>query len=444
MKSWLGTIGFTLGYSLLIAAPITLAEPEPNDSAEASRRLKPSLPLNELRTFADVFDQIKNAYVEEVSDQELLENAIIGMLNNLDPHSDYLKPEAFEDLQVNTTGEFGGLGIEVTVKDGYIKVVAPMDDTPAAKGGIQPGDLIIMIDGESTRDLGLTEAVEKMRGKAGTAITLKIAREGTDEPFDLELTRAVIQVASVKQRELEPGFGYLRISHFQVDTGEDAKKALRKLIDSSEKPLQGLVLDLRNNPGGVLQAGVAVSDLFLDEGLVVYTQGRLTTSDLKFNAKPGQILPDTPIVVLVNSGTASASEIVAGALQDHQRAIIMGTTTFGKGSVQTVLPLHNQRALKLTTARYFTPEGRSIQASGIVPDIVVGHAKVSEIADTMQQSEASLRGHLEQSSDNEKRSKKDAKKASTTKKSDEPPLITRDYQLYQALTLLKGLNIVRR
>ncbi len=390
------------------------------------------LPLNELRTFADVFDRIKQAYVEEVDDSTLLENAIKGMLSELDPHSAYLQPEAYQDLQINTTGEFGGLGIEVGMEEGFVKVITPIDDTPAQKAGVLAGDLIIKLDETPVKGMTLNEAVKAMRGKPGSVIKLTILRQGLDKPIEIEVTRAIIHVRS---RLLEPGYGYVRLSQFQLQTGPNLEKAIDKLKAESKIPLRGIILDLRNNPGGVLQAAVDVCDLFLDSGLIVYTKGRLPDSEMQFSATPGDILNGLPIVVLINGGSASASEIVAGALQDHQRAVIMGTTSFGKGSVQTVLPLHDNRALKLTTARYYTPNGRSIQAKGIVPDIKVENATLKKMAKQHLVREADLSGHLENpgNTDAEKKTETPSQHLEET-----------DYQLYEALNLLKALNVVTR
>ncbi|MDX1694342.1 MAG: S41 family peptidase [Ketobacteraceae bacterium] len=426
------------------AEPVSEESTEENseDASEETQGETPPekgvLPLNELRTFADVFDRIKQAYVEEVDDKTLLENAIKGMLTELDPHSAYLKPDAYEDLQINTTGEFGGLGIEVGMEDGYVKVITPIDDTPAAEAGVMAGDLIIKLDDTQVKGMTLAEAVKLMRGKPGSDIVLTIIREGVDKPLEITVTRAIIQVQSVKRRLLEKGFGYVRLSQFQVHSGPDMEKAIEQLRKENKGALNGIVLDLRNNPGGVLQAAVDVADLLLEEGLVVYTKGRLADSQMKFSATPGDLLDGMPVVVLINGGSASASEIVAGALQDHKRAVIMGTTSFGKGSVQTVLPLHNDRALKITTARYYTPDGRSIQAQGIEPDIVVENAKLTKIKFGEFVKESELSGHLE-NTDSEDKPKKSGKGKESTKKA---PLEETDYQLYEALNLLKALNVV--
>ncbi|PIE40810.1 MAG: peptidase S41 [Gammaproteobacteria bacterium] len=448
MPSRLVTRGLAFALSLSLQSAPVLADSanqqgkSPTSSVTAGQAIKDGqeqgvLPLNELRTFADVFDRIKQAYVEEVDDKTLLENAVKGMLTELDPHSAYLQPDAYKDLQINTTGEFGGLGIEVGMEDGYVKVITPIDDTPAAKAGVMAGDLIVKIGNTQVKGLSLSEAVKHMRGKPGTDIVLTVVREGIDKPLEISVTRAVIQVQSVKQRMLAPDFGYIRLSQFQVHTGQDMEKAINHLIKKNKRPLKGIVLDLRNNPGGVLQAAVDVSDLLLEEGLVVYTKGRLADSQMKFSATPGDMLDRMPVVVLINGGSASASEIVAGALQDHKRAVIMGTTSFGKGSVQTVLPLHNNRALKITTARYYTPDGRSIQAQGIEPDIVVENAKLTKLKYGSFAKEADLSGHLANPDEDGNNADKQPHAGSGKK-----PLEETDYQLYEALNLLKALNVV--
>ena len=424
-----------LALGLMLGSPTLLAAEAVEVPAVEAVNGKAPLPLEELRTFAEVMDRIKAAYVEPVDDKTLLENAIKGMLGNLDPHSAYLEPEAFAELQESTSGEFGGLGIEVGTEDGFIKVVSPIDDTPASKAGIQPGDLIVKIDGQPTKGLSLMEAVDKMRGKAGSKINLTLVREG-GKPFDVELTRAVIKVKSVRSQLLEDGYGLIRISQFQVNTGEEVGKALAKLRKDNGQKLRGLVLDLRNNPGGVLQAAVEVADHFLKKGLIVYTEGRIANSELRFNADPADASEGVPLVVLINGGSASASEIVAGALQDHKRGVLMGTDSFGKGSVQTVLPLNNDRALKLTTALYFTPNGRSIQAQGIVPDIEVARAKLTREDGGELIKEADLAGHLGNGNGG-------ADKPSGSKQQKAPRPQDDDYQLSQALNLLKGLNVTR-
>ena len=430
-----------LALALLLGAPTLLASDNTEDKLNVapSSAAKAPLPLDELRTFAEVMDRIKAAYVEPVDDKTLLENAIKGMLSNLDPHSAYLEPEAYAELQESTSGEFGGLGVEVGIEDGFIKIISPIDDTPASKAGIQPGDLIIKIDGQPTKGLNMSESVDKMRGKIGSKIVLTIVREGAP-PFDVELVRAVIKVKSVKSQLLDEHYGYLRISQFQVNSGEEVGKALASLKKQNDgNKLRGIILDLRNNPGGVLQAAVEVTDHFLTKGLIVYTKGRIANSELRFSADPEDASNGVPLVVLINGGSASASEIVAGALQDHKRAVLMGTDSFGKGSVQTVLPLNNERGLKLTTALYYTPNGRSIQAQGIVPDIVVRRAKITSEQDSENFKEADLAGHLGNGNGG-------ADKPSNGKSKGPAPLPRPqddDFQLSQALSLLKGLSVTR-
>ncbi len=395
-----------------------------------------ALPVDDIRTFVEVFTKVKKDYVEPVDDATLLEGAIKGMLQGLDPHSSYLDEASYLALQEGTSGEFGGLGIEVGMEDGFIKVISPIDDTPAEKAGIQSGDLIIRLDETPLKGLSLNDAVNRMRGEPGTAITLTIVREEEEKPLSVTIIRDVIKVKSVRTRTLEPGFGYLRISHFQTHTARDARAGLRRLKKENNNRLNGLVLDLRNNPGGILNAAVAVSDLFLRKGLIVYTEGRIEDSKLKFHAKPSDLLDDAPMVVLVNAGSASASEIVAGALQDHKRAVIMGQKTFGKGSVQTILPISNEAALKLTTARYYTPDGRSIQASGIEPDIVVDRVKIASVEDESNViKESNLSRHLDNRSENEKETDKADNNTGES-------LAAKDYALHEALNVLKGLEIL--
>jgi carboxyl-terminal processing protease len=401
------------------------------DSAPAT------LPVEELRTFSDVFGRIKNDYVVDVDDKELIENAIRGMLSGLDPHSAYLDSEQFTELQVGTTGQFGGLGIEVGMENGFVKVIAPIDDTPAQRAGVQAGDLVIRLDDTPVKGMTLNEAVKIMRGKPGSEIELTIVREGVDQPLKIKITRDIIKVKSVRARMLEPGYGYLRISQFQSKTAENMVDAIDKLKKENKGPLAGLVLDLRNNPGGVLNGAVAVSDAFLKKGMIVYTEGRIADSRLRFNATPDDVIDGAPLVVLVNQGSASASEIVAGALQDHKRAIIVGVKTFGKGSVQTILPLSSESALKLTTARYFTPSGNSIQAEGITPDIELESVKVASVDRNIEPlTEANLTGHLENGNGNDKAGDEDDEDEDTLSASD-------DYMLYEALNLLKGLAILQ-
>ena len=407
---------------------------------EQAKETRAPLPLDELRTFTEVFSRIKSDYVETVEDKKLLGDAVQGMLAGLDPHSSYLDADSFKDVRVETEGQFGGLGIEVTMENGFVKVVAPIDDTPAARADIRTGDLIIRLDDKAVKGMTLNEAVRLMRGKVGTDITLTVAREGTTKPFKVTLKRAVIKIQSVKHKLLEPGYGYVRITQFQAGTERYLNDAVKKLNAENKGALRGLVLDLRNNPGGVLNAAVAVSDAFLNKGLIVYTEGRVADSRLKFSATPGDILNGAPIVVLVNGGSASASEIVAGALQDHKRAVVMGTKTFGKGSVQTIVPVSSGAALKLTTARYFTPNGRSIQATGIVPDIAADEAKItkSEAGDRLR--EADLARHLE---GGEAPAPKEEKKDDKKKESGRTLAAADDYQLQEALNLLKGISFFK-
>ncbi len=404
------------------------------ESASTVSEAVQPLPFEELRTFSEVFGRIKRDYVEPVSDKKLLEGAIKGMLAELDPHSTYLDGEHFKELKEGTTGQFGGLGIEVTMENGFVKVVSPIDDTPAQRAGVKAGDLIVRLDDKPVKGMSLTEAVKIMRGEPGTDIELTIIREGEEAPLKIKITRAIIKVKSVKQKLLEKDFGYVRISSFQSRTGENLIEAIEKLKTENKGNLKGLVLDLRNNPGGVLNAAVDVSDAFLDKGLIVYTKGRIKNAEMRFNAEPDDIVNGAPIVVLINAGSASASEIVAGALQDHHRAVIMGEKSFGKGSVQTILPTSNGGAVKLTTARYYTPSGRSIQAEGIEPDIELPRVKLETLDSSKFEpiKEADLSHHLK-NADN----KKSKEKANKTAKVD-----VKDYPLHEALTLLKGLTIL--
>jgi len=405
----------------------------------ASEKILP-LPLNELRKFTDIFGKIKNDYVEEIDDATLLKYAIRGMLSGLDPHSAYLEPSAFSDLQENTSGTFGGLGIEVGLENGFVKVIAPIDDTPAQKGGIQAGDLIIKLDETPVKGMSLDQAVETMRGEAGTPIKLTIVRAGEREPIVIKLTRDIIQVTSIKTLPLDDHYGYIRITQFQAQTGSDFEKGLEKLR-SEVKDLTGLIIDLRNNPGGVLKAAVDVADLLLEDGLIVYTKGRAAVAQLSFSATEGDKSQGIPIIVLVDGGSASASEILAGALQDHDRAVIMGTQSFGKGSVQNVLSIDEEHGLKLTTARYYTPNGRSIQAQGITPDIEVNRAKLSDEKQSDFFREADLAGHLSNGNNQDQAIESDE----TTESSDQnkqSARLERDFQLQEALSLLKAIDIL--
>ncbi len=412
----------------------------PMGSVMADEAASEAMPLDQLRAFATIFGRVKQDYVEPVEDNVLLESAIRGMLSGLDPHSTYLNAEEYKALEEDTQGEFGGLGIEVGMEDGFIKVIAPIDDTPAQQAGVKAGDLVIRLDGQPVKEMDLGEAVKAMRGKPGTLITLTIIREGENKPLKITIERDIIKVASIKSRILEDGFGYLRISHFQSHTTKDMLKAIDKLQDEGNGTLRGLVLDLRNNPGGVLNSAVSVSDAFLKKGLIVYTKGRLADSEMTFKAAPDDVLEGAPMVVLVNSGSASASEIVAGALQDQGRAVIMGSQTFGKGSVQTIVPITKKSAIKLTTARYFTPSGRSIQAEGIEPDIILPKVKITAIEPFVVESlrEANLVRHLENGEVKKGRTKEEEAQKEPVK-----PLVQEDFQLHEALTLLKGLALLQ-
>jgi carboxyl-terminal processing protease len=394
-----------------------------------------------LKVFSDVMSIVQDNYVEKVDQKKLVYGAITGMLRELDPHSSFLKPEDYKELQIETKGKFGGLGIEITIRDNILTVVAPLEDTPADKAGIQANDQIIKIDDQPTQDMSLMDAVQKMRGAKGTKVKLTIFRKGEKKPLDFEVVRDIIAIQSVKSSSLEPGFGYVRISSFQSGTGSDLRKALDQL--EAENPgMQGLILDLRNDPGGLLDQAVEVSGEFLEEGLIVYTGGRLESQKMRFEAHKNAKPHTYPIVVLVNSGSASASEIVAGALQDQKRAIIMGEQTFGKGSVQTVIPLNDGSALRLTTSLYYTPSGRSIQAKGITPDIVVKRempkGEDNNAGDDMLRvREKDLPRHMEnQKSDSQNTGKPDSSQADAKKLADQ------DNQVRRALDLLKGYKIM--
>jgi len=400
------------------------------------------IPLEDIRTLSEVFGKIKENYVEKIEDKTLLTNAIRGMLSGLDPHSTFLDIEEFKELTVGTKGEFGGLGIVVGMENGFVKVISPIDDTPAQRAGIKAGDLIIRLDEKPVKGMVLDEAVKLMRGKPGEPIELLVSREGVDKPFKVKIVRDKIRVKSIKHRVLEPGYGYIRITQFQQRTGEDLNKAIDDLKKKASKDgFKGLVLDLRNNPGGLLDAAVAVSDAFLTEGVIVSVRGRHLDSQHSFQATPIDRIKGAPIVVLVNGGSASASEIVAGALQDHKRAVIMGNQTFGKGSVQSIVKLGNNTALKMTTARYYTPNDRTIQAEGITPDIKLSNVQVA-LKDSGNQfvKEADLKGHL--GNGKKQKSESNGKKNDNKDDKKEKPLASRDYPLYEALNLLKGLHLL--
>ncbi|MFV0821847.1 S41 family peptidase [Legionella micdadei] len=410
-----------------------------NDQGSGSKQI----PMEDVQRFSNAIGEIKKYYVKPVDDKELFDNAIRGMLSGLDPHSTYLDEDAFKELQTSTSGEFGGLGIEVTMEDGVVKVVTPLVDTPAFKAGIKAGDYIIKLGSKSVQGISLKEAVDLMRGKEGTTLDLTILRKGESKPLTFSLVREKIMIKSVKSRLLDDGYGYVRLTQFQAMTGQDMEKAIEQLKQQSGGKLKGLILDLRNNPGGLLDSAIQVSDAFLASDkngkpeMIVYTQGRLPGSKftaLSTNTK--DILNNAPMVVLINNGSASASEIVAGALKDNKRAVILGTQSFGKGSVQTVLPLDDKRGIKLTTALYYTPSGTSIQAKGITPDIVVEEIEVPKTEAKKDSfagfSEADLSGHLMNNSE---------QAANINSNKDDEALLHEDYQLYAALTILKGLAV---
>jgi carboxyl-terminal processing protease len=403
-----------------------------------------ALPKDEyesLEAFTNLLAIVKKNYVDEVNTKDLVAGAINGMLNSLDPHSAYLTPDLYKDLQTETQGRFGGLGIEITVRNGVLTVVSPIEDTPAFQAGIKPGDQILKIEDEFTKDMPLTQAVKKLRGLKGTKVKISIKREGVQELLDFTLVRDIIRVQSVRFRMLEEGYGYVRVAQFQERTDRDVQRALEKFA-GEKAGLKGLVLDLRNNPGGLLTQAVRISDLFLDSGMIVYTEGRLENQKQKYFARKEGSWTEFPIVVLVNGGSASASEIVAGALQDHRRAIVLGTKTFGKGSVQTILPLDDQSALRLTTARYFTPKGRSIQAAGIVPDIVMENESLPEARAEEKQRpsirEENLPGHLQ----NQSIPKESAPLQEKSEKKEEGN--EKDAQIKRALELLKGWEVFKQ
>lgn len=442
-------LGFSLGVFMAACGSVFAEKANPAPVAEAA------LPYEDLRAFSEIFGRIKTDYVEPVSDKKLLQDAIRGMLTGLDPHSAYLDADEFKELQEGTSGEFGGLGIEVTMENGFVKVVSPIDDTPAQRAGIKAGDLIVKLDEKPVKGMSINDAVKLMRGEPGSPITLLIVREGEEAPLKITLKRDVIKVKSIKSKLLEKNYGYVRISSFQSGTGQGLIDGINELKKENKGALKGLVLDLRNNPGGLLNAAVEVSDAFLQKGLIVYTEGRIKNSEVRFNAAAGDLIAGAPLVVLINSGSASASEIVAGALQDQKRAVIMGEKSFGKGSVQTVLPTSSGGAVKLTTARYYTPSGRSIQAEGIEPDVALDAVKLESIDTSKYEpiTEADLSGHLKNGNADKKASKKETKKEpgkelkdKSAKEADDKkaPDASSDYALHEALTLLKGMNVLTK
>ena len=414
----------------LTFAIITMFYFKNSSSAYAS---KTSLPLNQLQAFSEVYLKIKQNYVQDITDKELFDNAIKGMLEGLDPHSTFLNEKDFKDLQIGTKGEFGGLGIEVTMEDGFVKVITPIDDTPAYKAGVKSGDLIIEIDAKPVKGLSLNQAVDLMRGKVGSPILLTIARTGENGPIEIKIVRAKIKVKSVKYEIIDDNYGYIRISSFQNKTGNNLYDAISNLKKDAKGNIKGFVIDMRNNPGGVLGAAVDVSDAFIKgKKKLVFTKGKTENAVYEFTSNNTDLAEGKPIVVLINGGSASASEIVAGALQDHKRAIIMGTQSFGKGSVQTILPITSKTAVKITTARYYTPNGRSIQAKGIEPDIIVKDLELSSLNKNKMIKESDLKGHLK----NTDKKNKDGEPQAQNKK------LENDYQLSEAINLLKGLNIL--
>ncbi len=421
------SLNIGLASPVLAQAQAPAKADSPTSSAETYRLLN---------LFGDVFEQVKAKYVEPVDDKKLIEAAINGMLTSLDPHSSYLNMDNFKDMQVDTRGEFGGLGIEVTQENGFIKVISPIYDTPAEKAGLQPGDFITNIDGKSVRGMPLNEAVDLMRGKVNTDIKLTIVRKGEQAPFDVTLTRAVIKIQSVRP-QVKNDVGYIRITKFSEQTYSGLQRAIEEQKKEIGPKLKGFVIDLRNNPGGLLDQAIAVSDAFLNKGEIVSTRPRDTKNTERYNAKEGDLANNLPIVVLINDGSASASEIVAGALQDHGRAIIMGTRSFGKGSVQTILPMPGHVALRLTTARYYTPSGRSIQEVGIVPDIIVPQSKVETIETGQRRSEADLNGALH----NEDSAIGDAETQAEKRRQDAEKVTEDDYQLARALDMIRGISL---
>ena len=429
-------------FGLITGALITLEIAKPI-SANESTVSKST--YEHLSLFGDIFDRIREKYVEEVNDEELIRAAINGMLTSLDPHSSYLPPSDFDQMKVQTRGEFGGLGIEVTQDEGYVKVVSPIDDTPAFRAGIKSGDLITAVDGQSLLGMSLDEAVKVMRGPVGSEIILTIFRETIEEPYDVTIIRDTIKLVVVRHR-LEGDTGYVRLSTFNDQTYKGLEKAVKSMIKEAGgiKNINGFVLDLRNNPGGLLSQAIKVSDAFLDKGEIVSTRSKHKGEGDRFNAMRGDITKGKPIVVMINGGSASASEIVAGALQDHRRAIILGTKSFGKGSVQTIMPLQGNGAIRLTTSRYYTPSGRSIQAVGVVPDVLVEQTRAPDDSDEIQKTrtEASLRGSLT----NDSLSESDKKQLEEEEKelNEKAKLRRDDYQLSYAIDLLKGFSVLQQ
>jgi len=445
-----------LSLFMLLALPVSAQEKEQRTAGEKSELSKKEQLQNtykNLSLFGNVFERVRDQYVEEQKDEDLVENAIQGMLSSLDPHSAYLDADDFKDMQVQTRGEFGGLGIEVTMDNGFVKVVSPIDDTPAFRAGLEAGDYITHLDSEPVLGLDLSEAVDKMRGKVGSKITLTVIREGVDEAFDVVIKRDIIKIKSVRHHVEKEDVGYVRVTTFNNNTMKGLRAAIKELKSELGDKLRGYVIDLRNNPGGLLDQAILVSDAFLDKGEIVSTRGRNENNTKRDNAMKGDLTDGKPLVVLINGGSASASEIVAGALQDHRRAIVMGTQSFGKGSVQTVIPIPGHGAMRLTTARYYTPSGRSIQAEGITPDIIVEQAKIEDLENQRKRPrESDLKGALGNDNDSrivkikeameqekaDNKDKSDKNKKSDNDKEEKKP---RDYQLERAVDLLRGITL---
>lgn len=429
----------SVALALSAISPLTQAVAPPADSSKTIIEAKGRLPLNDLRAFTEVLQRIKSAYIEPIDDKTLLENAIRGMLDNLDPHSAYLEQEDFKSLEESTSGEFGGIGIEISADDGLIKIITPIDNSPAKKAGIKAGDIIIKLDDTPLRGLDIKRSVDLMRGKIGEPIKITVIRAGVPQPLDITVIRSTIRVDSVRSYMLDKNLGYIRITQFQEDTGAEVEKTLQNM--NRQGQLGGIILDLRNNPGGVLLASVDVADLFLDSGLIVYTKGRLANANVNYLANAEKTFTNIPVVVLINSGSASASEIVAGALQDHRRGVVVGTKSFGKGSVQTVYPLStdSKRGLKLTTALYYTPNGRSIQAEGITPDITVEELSVTKVQGRTGYREQNLKNHLVQNKRSPQLTENKNGQSNTTHSGKDM-----DYQLEQATNILKTLYLTKQ
>lgn len=435
-----------LGMALVTTMPLmnkayaqAAEEAAATEAGDEKTEKDPQDVYRQLSLFGDVFERVRLQYVEELSDEEIVENAVQGMLSSLDPHSSYLDADDFKDMQVQTRGEFGGLGIEVTMENGFVKVVSPIDETPAFEAGVQAGDYITHLDGESVMGLSLSEAVDKMRGKVGAPLTITIVREGADEAMDIKIIRDIIKIKSVRHRIEQGDVGYIRVTTFNQNTMPGLEKAIEEIRKEADDKLIGYVLDLRNNPGGLLDQAISVSDAFLDKGEIVSTRGRNENDTKRDNATPGDLIDGKPMIILVNGGSASASEIVAGALQDHGRGIVIGTQSFGKGSVQTIIPLPSHGAMRLTTARYYTPSGRSIQAEGITPDIIVEQAKLEQLGGVERTREQDLRGALNNDSKVGKKAKALMDKDSEGEEAEEEKPV--DYQLDRGIDLLRGVVI---